>query len=204
MHSKSPRRASGGDSAKRENQVTRNALEKSGTLRWSEDLGGDARLSSYGYRGGYVMLEEERRYTAVRMAPEEADAARGTPEGKFSLVVHLQTRIDDNVEASRERRKAIGGVDGDGVYVDPVDALESTGPDPAERAIAMAAVEQVLRKAFRLMTAKQRHVWTKCVLEDWTYIELAREIGVSRQAVRDCFMKAQRIVDEVAEELELR
>ena len=68
----------------------------------------------------------------------------------------------------------------------------------------MAAVEQVLRKAFRLMTAKQRHVWTKCVLEDWTYIELAREIGISRQAVRDCFMKAQRIVDEVAEELELR
>lgn len=194
----------GGDSQQRSKQVTRKMLESSGTIRWRTGLVDGMAISHFGYRGGYVLYEEDGRYTAVPMGCEEADIVLGSGNMLYDLVGRMQERIDENVERFHERKKAEGFVDEDGFFVDPVDQLTYDGDDPADIAVNMAVAEQVLRRALSLMTKKQRKVWIKHRLQGYEFVELAEDLGVTRQAVRDCFLNAQRIVDRVAHECGVR
>lgn len=194
----------GEGSQQRSKQVTKKMLESSGTIRWRTGLTPGMAISHFGYRGGYILYEEDDRYTTVPMGCEEADITLSSCNMLFKLIEHMQARIDDNVERFHERKKEIGLCDEDGFFLDPIDQLSYEDDDPADIAVNMAVAEQVLRRAFHLMTKKQQKVWIRHRLQGYEFVELANALGISRQAVRDCFLKAQRIVDFVAEDYGLR
>ena len=53
------------------------------------------------------------------------------------------------------------------------------------------------------LTSRQREIMQMSVDEDMSLSEIAEEIGVSRQGVRDCLSKASRLLEEMEDRLGL-